>query len=86
MKFKSKRKIVKTRKLISDLFKIAIGTLVMAIGLELFLVPNQLSTGGFSGISTIVYYMIKIPLGTTMLLLNIPLFAFIVPRNSPSVA
>lgn len=74
MKFKSKRKIVKTRKLISDLFKIAIGTLVMAIGLELFLVPNQLSTGGFSGISTIVYYMIKIPLGTTMLLLNIPLF------------
>ena len=83
MKFKSKRKIVKTRKLISDLFKIAIGTLVMAIGLELFLVPNQLSTGGFSGISTIVYYMMKIPLGTTMLLLNIPLFviAYIQPAT-----
>ena len=35
--------------------------------------PNQLSTGGFAGIATVVYYIFKIPLGTTMLILNIPL-------------
>ena len=46
----------------------------MAIGIELFLVPSQLSTGGFSGIATVGYYMTGISVGTIMLLLNIPLF------------
>ena len=46
----------------------------MAIGIEQFLLPNQLSTGGFSGIGTVVYYITEIPVGTTMLVLNIPLF------------
>lgn len=46
----------------------------MAIGVSLFLLPNQLSTGGFSGISTIVYYFFNIPLGVANIILNIPLF------------
>ena len=74
MKFKSKRNIIKTRDFISDFFIIAIGTIIMAAGLELFLIPNQLSTGGFSGIAIIIYYILKVPVGTTILLLNIPLF------------
>lgn len=74
MKFKSKRNIIKTRDFISDFFRIAIGTIIMAAGLELFLIPNQLSTGGFSGIAIIIYYILKVPVGTTILLLNIPLF------------
>lgn len=74
MKFKSKRNIIKTRDFISDFFRIAIGTIIMAAGLELFLLPNQLSTGGFSGIAIIIYYILKVPVGTTILLLNIPLF------------
>lgn len=45
----------------------------MAAGISLFLLPNELSTGGFSGIGTIVYYLFKIPLGITMIILNIPL-------------
>lgn len=52
---------------------IAIGALLMAVGISLFLVPNELSTGGFSGISLITYYLFKFPLGITMLILNIPL-------------
>ena len=74
MRFKSKRNIIKTRDFISDFFRIAIGTIIMAAGLELFLLPNQLSTGGFSGIAIIIYYILKVPVGTTILLLNIPLF------------
>lgn len=35
--------------------------------------PNKLSSGGFAGISTIVYYLVNIPVGTTVLILNIPL-------------
>lgn len=46
----------------------------MAIGTSLFLLPNQLSSGGFAGIGTILYYLLNLPLGTTMLILNIPLF------------
>ena len=45
----------------------------MAMGTSLFLLPNQLSSGGFAGISTILYYLFKLPLGTTMFFLNIPL-------------
>lgn len=74
MKFKSKRSIIKTKEFVIDLFKMTIGTIIMAIGIEMFLLPNQLSTGGFSGIATIGYYMTGIPVGTIMLFLNIPLF------------
>lgn len=45
----------------------------MAAGVSLFLLPNELSTGGFSGIATIVYYFFKVPMGVTVLALNIPL-------------
>lgn len=53
---------------------ILIGCMFMGIGTSLFLLPNQLSSGGFSGIATIVYYLLNVPLGVTILVLNIPLF------------
>ncbi|MCI8618022.1 MAG: YitT family protein [Clostridia bacterium] len=53
-----------------------IGAFIMAIATSLFLLPNQLSTGGVSGIATIFYYFLKIPMGTTILAFNIPLFLF----------
>lgn len=45
----------------------------MAVGVSQFLLPNELSTGGFSGIAIIVYYLTNYPMGTIMLILNIPL-------------
>ena len=51
-----------------------IGAMIMAFGISLFLLPNQLSTGGISGISTILYYSCNYPVGLTMLLINVPLF------------
>ena len=74
MKFKTKRKIIKIRFKIGQFIQIAFGTAVMAIATSLFLLPNQLSSGGFSGLATITYYLFKIPLGTTVFTLNIPLF------------
>ena len=50
----------------------------MATGVALFLLPNQLSSGGVSGIATVVYYLINIPMGTTILAINTPLFLFAV--------
>ena len=53
---------------------IIIGAFLMAVSTALFLLPNQLSTGGISGISTILYYLCNYPVGLTMLLMNVPLF------------
>lgn len=53
-----------------------LGSFIMAIATSLFLLPNQLSSGGFAGIATILYYFLKIPMGSTILLLNVPLFLF----------
>ncbi len=54
--------------------KIIIGTMLMAIGIAQFLLPNQLSSGGFSGIATIGYYLFNLPMGLLVLILNIPVF------------
>ena len=74
------------RKYIKDGLYIIVGCLLMAIGTSLFLLPNKLSSGGFSGISTIIYYLINIPLGTTMLLLNIPLLILTIIRVGKETA
>ena len=60
------------KKWIKEILYIVIGCFIMAIGTSLFLLPNKLSTGGFSGIATIFYYLFGWPLGTTMIFLNIP--------------
>ena len=84
VKFKTKRKIIKIKYLLVQFIQIIIGTALVAISTSLFLLPNQLSSGGFSGIATIVYYLLKIPLGTTVLVLNIPLFIMSLIKNGKS--
>ena len=74
MRFKTKKRIIKLRKIILQIIQIAIGTALMAVAVDLFLLPNQISSGGFSGIGTILFYLFRFPIGTTTLLLNIPLF------------
>ena len=63
-------------KIIIEIILTIIGSSIMAIGVSLFLLPNQLSSGGIAGIATITYYLLKIPMGTMILLINIPLFLF----------
>ena len=65
---------MKTSDKIKEIIGTIVGSGIMAIGVSLFLLPNQLSTGGFSGIATIVYYIFNIPLGVANIILNIPLF------------
>lgn len=67
---------IKIKSFIIEGLETIIGALIMAIAISLFLLPNQLSSGGIAGIATIFYYLLKIPMGTTILVLNIPLFLF----------
>ncbi len=66
----------KIKEFILESLETIVGALIMAMAVSFFLLPNELSSGGFSGIATIMYYIFKIPMGTTILFLNIPLFLF----------
>lgn len=66
------KKRLKLKKRLIEIMYLVLGCMIMAMGTSLFLLPNQLSTGGFSGIATIFYYLLGFPLGTTILVLNIP--------------
>lgn len=74
MSLKEKRLKLLIKKYSIQIFQIIVGTFIMALGVSQFLLPNQLSSGGFTGIATIFYYLLKLPMGLTILLLNIPLF------------
>lgn len=63
-----------TKNMLIEVIETILGSFIMAAGTSLFLLPNEFSSGGFSGIATILYYTLKIPMGTTILFLNIPLF------------
>lgn len=51
-----------------------IGILILAIAINLLFLPNNLSTGGASGIALVIYYLYKVPVGLTVIIINIPLF------------
>ena len=69
----NKRKI---KNWIIDIIGTILGSAIMGFGIASFLLPNQLSSGGFAGIATITYYLLKIPVGAMIFVLNIPLFLF----------
>jgi len=66
----------KIKKMIMEIVGAIVGAAIMAFGVSSFLLPNQLSSGGVSGITTITYYLLNIPMGTMIILINIPLFIF----------
>lgn len=65
---------VKNNKFIIEIIGTLIGSAIMAIGVALFLLPNQLSSGGVSGIATIAYYIFHLPMGSVIIAINVPLF------------
>ena len=68
------RKKLIIKEVILEILGSIIGALIMAVGVALFLLPNQLSSGGVAGIATITYYLLNIPMGMMILIINIPLF------------
>lgn len=55
---------------------LTIGAFLAAIALEIFLVPNNIIDGGITGISIMLSYLTKIPLGAYIFLLNLPFLLF----------
>lgn len=63
---------------LKDYLWIVLGSIITAAAINIFLVPYKIAPGGVTGIATVIYYLggQKLPVGTIMLLLNIPLFIF----------
>jgi uncharacterized membrane-anchored protein YitT (DUF2179 family) len=55
---------------------IIVGTSFMAFGYSIFLVPNKIAAGGFSGFASVLYNKTGFSAGLLTFLLNIPLFLF----------
>ncbi|MDR0266502.1 YitT family protein [Paenibacillus sp.] len=70
--------MAKTHKKLSpiDLLKkfifITTGAILMAVALEIFLVPNAIVDGGITGISIVLSKITSIPLGIFLFILNLP--------------
>ena len=63
----------KLNKYIYEYSLLILGCIIMAMATSFFLLPNQLSSGGFTGFATITYYLLNWPVGTVVFALNIPL-------------
>ncbi|HMM19517.1 MAG TPA: YitT family protein [Selenomonadales bacterium] len=59
---------------IRSIVGITIGAILTAVALNMFLIPNKVAAGGVSGMATVLHYLIGVPVGVTMLALNVPLF------------
>lgn len=57
-----------------DYLGIAVGAIITAVSLNMFLIPNKIAAGGISGLATVLYYLLNWPVGLIMLTFNIPLF------------
>lgn len=66
------QKKAKIRREITRYVFLFIGSVMAAVGLEIFLIPNNVIDGGIVGISIITSYLTKIPLSIFLVLFNIP--------------
>ena len=62
------------RKILQRILLITLGATLMAVGLEIFLVPNNVIDGGITGISIMLSYVTGWKLGMFLFILNIPFF------------
>jgi len=61
-----------------ELFKqavlIILGSLIYGVGLSCFLVPYRIAPGGVGGLSQIFFHFLGVPIGMSMIVMNIPLW------------
>ena len=62
-------------KLVFDYVKIILGCAIFGLGLDLFLLPNDLNAGGLSGLSMIIVHLMQFStVGVVTAVINLPLF------------
>ena len=74
MQKKTQHKKLTPRQILQRGLLITIGAVLMAVGLEIFLVPNNVIDGGITGISIMLSYITGLKLGIFLFVLNLPFF------------
>lgn len=59
---------------LSDLSLLLLGALITALGVAIFIAPHDIAPGGATGAAIIITEFITLPLGMTMLAINIPAY------------
>lgn len=59
---------------IYNFISIAVGTVFVSLSVNLFFLKLKIAPGGVSGLATVIHYLTKVPIGTIVFVLNIPLF------------
>ena len=62
------------QKKISRYLGMTIGIAIVAIGINMFFVPNKIAAGGITGLATVLHYLSGLSVGSLMLIFNVPLF------------
>ena len=61
---------------LKDLLYDVVGSVLIAIGVHNFALHANFPVAGFSGIAIIMYHLLKLPVGASIILLNIPVSIF----------
>jgi uncharacterized membrane-anchored protein YitT (DUF2179 family) len=56
-----------------DYALLTIGAALLAVNIDLFLIPNKIVSGGATGIATVLHIQFGLPTGVIVLIINIPL-------------
>ncbi len=69
-----KTRLYKTKLFTIDTLVFVVSGIAFSVGLNCFISQNDILNGGFTGIATILNHVWGLPIGTTIFVLNIPLF------------
>lgn len=58
----------------NKVFFLLLGSILVSVGLEIFLIPNNIIDGGMTGISIMASHLTKVQLGVFIFLFNLPFF------------
>ena len=74
MERNSNPRSAKLRRQIVKYLLIVLGSVIYAIGFQYFMFPNNIVSGGLTGIAMILNHFTRWPVGMTVLVMNVPLF------------
>jgi uncharacterized membrane-anchored protein YitT (DUF2179 family) len=63
----------KTADVLTDALSILLGCVIMALGMVIFTIPNNLAPGGVSGLATALAHVLPINVGFLTLIFNVPI-------------
>lgn len=68
------KKKINYKEILLDILICSAGAFIYAVGVNCFVSPNEISSGGATGLAILANHLWNFPIGTAMFAINIPLF------------